>query len=329
MLVDGQPHLRPLIPRDSRIAPRDFIADAGGTPPLSPEQREAIADAQALALLSQNYRPAPAIWKIADRDTTIYLFGTIHILPPGFNWSSPMLERIAAESSLLLVESVGTPRGTDPVKAKPLPVATDGTGSLRPLSERVSPDHRAKLAEFTRSLPPDAAPLFDGMQTWIASIAIGVVKEIRAGEYPGPGADDVLEARFRAAGKPVAAIENAAQVMTSIAAIPEAEQRAMLDHALDAPQRSRADMRRSLHAWARGEIGRDSPLTIDIDATSRSSALAAPLLYDRNLAWTASLIRRLRTPGTTLFAAGAGHFVGRGSVIDLLQQNGVKVTRVQ
>jgi len=28
----------------------------------------------------------PALWKVADEDTTIYLFGTIHLLPKGIEW---------------------------------------------------------------------------------------------------------------------------------------------------------------------------------------------------------------------------------------------------
>ena len=28
----------------------------------------------------------PALWKLADSDTTIYLFGTIHLLPKGTEW---------------------------------------------------------------------------------------------------------------------------------------------------------------------------------------------------------------------------------------------------
>jgi len=34
-------------------------------------------------------------------------------------------------------------------------------------------------------------------------------------------------------------------------------------------------------------------------------------------------------PGTVLFAAGAGHFIGQGSVIDLLRQRGIRVTRIR
>ena len=34
--------------------------------------------------LIQDYEPAPAMWRLADADTTIYLLGTIHLLPEGF-----------------------------------------------------------------------------------------------------------------------------------------------------------------------------------------------------------------------------------------------------
>ena len=29
----------------------------------------------------------PALWVLKDADTTIYLFGTFHFLPPGLNWN--------------------------------------------------------------------------------------------------------------------------------------------------------------------------------------------------------------------------------------------------
>lgn len=320
VLRHGQPHLPTPIPADSRIAPRDFVPDEDGLVPLSPEQLTILADQERLARLSQNYRPAPAIWKFGDRDTTIYLFGTIHILPPGFAWRTPVLDRIVDRSSLLLLESVEAP-------GAPF-MAPQGKPSRR-LIDRVSPSHRAKLTAFFNSLPPGGAAAFDTMPTWIAAVAIGMVREMRSGEIPGPGADDTLEAQFRDVGKPVQAIEDSAQVMTKVATVPEADQRAMLNRALDAPDQSRAELRRSLHAWARGEIGSDSALAADIAASSRSSPLSTALLDDRNIGWTASLVQRLRRPGTILFAAGAGHFIGKGSVIDLLQQRGVKVTRIQ
>jgi len=313
----------PALPADVRVAPIDFALDGDETDIPSAEEMEAAESRIAIAQFSQNYRAHPAIWKIARGKATIYLFGTIHILPPGFQWRSDTLDRVVAGADTLIVESVDDRSGADTL--------TGGSPSpaLPPLAKRVSPDHRAALKHFTDALAPEAVAALNGMQTWIAAVAIGYVRDFRAGEIPGPGADDWLEEHFRAAGKPVVPIESGNQVMATVSAIPEAEQRRMLDLALDAPRRSRAELRAPMHAWAKGEVGSDSALTVDMVGSSGTEALSAPLLTDRNRAWADSLVRRLNTPGTSLFAAGAGHFVGPGSLLDLLRQRGIKVNRVE
>ena len=99
--------------------------------------------------------------------------------------------------------------------------------------------------------------------------------------------------------------------------------------ALDAPEVRVDDLRAPLHAWAKGEIGPGSPLTVDLPGASGTSALTAPLLTERNRAWADALAARLKQPGTILFAAGAGHFIGPNSLLDLLRAKGIKVTRVE
>jgi uncharacterized protein YbaP (TraB family) len=313
----------PLLPIDETIAPVDFALDSMDETDIPTPEEIRTAEARiALAQLSQNYRPHPAIWKIGDRDTTIYLFGTIHILPPGFQWRSAALDRVVAGAGTLIVESVDDRNRVESLMGAPSP-------ALPPLATRVSPDHRLALKRFTDTLAPQATAALDGMPTWIAAIAVGYVRDFRAGEIPGPGADDWLEARFRDARKPVVPIEDGNHVYATVNAIPETEQRRMLDLALDAPDRSRAELRAPMHAWAKGEVGPDSALTVDMVGSSGTEALAGPLLTSRNRAWADSLVQRLRLPGTALFAAGAGHFVGPGSVLDLLRDRGIKVKRVE
>ncbi len=311
----------PLLPPDERVAPSGFALDDDEADIPTAAEIAAAGGRIALAQLSQNYRPRPAIWQIGDRDTTIYLFGTIHILPPGFQWRSPALERIVASADTLIVESVDDRSRADAM--------TPDSATLPPLATRVSPDHRTALRHFTDTLAPEASAALDGMPTWIAAVAVGYVRDFRAGEIPGPGADDWLEARFRAAGKPVVPIEDGSSVYAAVSAIPQAEQRRMLDRALDAPQRERADLRAPMHAWAKGEIGADSALTIDMVGSSGTEALSGPLLTARNRAWADSLVHRLDTPGVALFAAGAGHFVGPGSLLELLRRRGIAVKRVE
>ena len=322
VLLHGEPKLsirrRPpdfqVLP-DTGVLDGDALDDDGEA--LDPAAEQRAADRLALSQLSQNYRPRPAIWRIGDADTTIYLFGTIHVLPPGFQWRSAALERVVAASDSLLLESVG---GDGPTTVMPR--------AALPLAERVSPDHRAALARFADRLPPGAMAQLDAMPSWVAAIAIGYVRDMQAGETPGPGADDWLEARFRQMGKPVVAIEDTRAVMAHVAAIPEAKQRAMLNATLDAPGQSRAALRAPTHAWAKGEVGEGSALKVEFDTANGGDVLKVALLRDRNAAWVSALATRLRAPGTTLFAAGAGHFIGPGSVLDLLKRRGISVVRI-
>lgn len=308
-VLGGGPRVAVLpLPLDDRIAPDDFALD---------DIAEPLDEAPGLA---QDYVPRPAIWRIGDRDTTIWLFGTVHVLPPGFRWRSPALEQVAARADTLLVESVDDGSGVDTLLAAGAPARR-----LPPLAQRVNPSHRAQLAALQGSLPAEAAAVLDTLPTWIAAVAVSSVREVRAGELPGPGADAWLEGRFRAAGKPVVAIEDGAGVLAQANAIPESEQRRMLDVALDAPAPDRAALRAPLHAWARGEVGPGSAITVDIG----SSALGDALLDRRNAAWADSLQRRLALPGRVLFAAGASHFIGDRSVLALLERRGIRVTRVE
>jgi uncharacterized protein YbaP (TraB family) len=295
----GPPRIAyPPLPVDTRLAPLRSptpgrVADSAPPPPPVP----------------QNYRPRPAIWQIGDRDTTIYLFGTVHVLPPGFQWRSPMLDRVVSQAGTLIVESVEERKAATLADAPPGP-------ALPSLKSRVSPDHRIALKRFTDGLSPQAAASLDRMPTWIAAVTIGYIRSVRAGEIPGPGADDWLAGQFRSARKPVVPIDDSTRPPAATAAIPETDQRSMLDQALDAPDRNPEELRAPVHAWARGEIAAQSGGTDALTAAT-------------NRIWADNLVLRLRQPGTALFAAGAGHFAGPGSVIDLLRQRGITVKRVE
>jgi hypothetical protein len=321
---DGDPKL-PYV----NYLPDDRLTFAGALvrPESEAQQERARRAEMARVAAAQTYQPRPAIWKISDADTTIYLFGTVHSLPPGFRWRNPALEAVIVRADSLLLESTDETDGNITF-LEGLP-AQEG-GSLPPLLDRVSHRWRGTLAAFQAQLPPEAIKQMDGMPSWIAAMGIGYIRDLMIGDIPSQGADAWLEQHFRGVGKPVEAIENSKAVVTNINAIPERAQRLMLEAALAAPERTHDQLDAPAHAWARGEVGDDSPLRIFAEQLDPSSALADPLLAQRNTAWVEYLTARMRAkPGTVLFAAGAGHFVGPGSVIDLLQKRGVRVERVQ
>ena len=46
----------------------------------------------------------PALWKVADEDTTIYLFGTVHVLPEGGKWFDERIASALASSQSIVTE---------------------------------------------------------------------------------------------------------------------------------------------------------------------------------------------------------------------------------
>src|SRR5688572_3865570 len=67
------------------------LALAGCTTPQAAESGKAAA-------------AKPAMWRVADEDTTIYLFGTFHLLPPGHVWRTAALDQALAQADELVLE---------------------------------------------------------------------------------------------------------------------------------------------------------------------------------------------------------------------------------
>ena len=48
----------------------------------------------------------PALWVMKDDDTTIYLFGTVHVLKPGLSWFDEAVRDAFDKSDQLMLEMV-------------------------------------------------------------------------------------------------------------------------------------------------------------------------------------------------------------------------------
>jgi len=269
--------------------------------------------------------PRPAIWLLADEDTRIYLFGTIHMLPPGLQWRSAAFETVVREADELVLEVAEDP-DTDQVAAIAPLIMRD-----EPLSilERVSPERRQGLTELIQSLGM-AVDSFDGLQTWAAAMTLAVagLTQALAGPDGSPedvtGVEDELRVDFIRSGRPISGVEDGPQQLGFLSGLSPATQREMLEEMVDGYAQGDADFGElSEEGWLRGD-------TADIAAEMEEmpAELFDVLVTRRNAAWTGWLVERLQRPGTVLFAVGAGHLAGRDSVQSMLAARGLTVTRL-
>lgn len=283
-----------------------------------------LAPASEAETPARQAKPHPAIWKIADADTTIYLFGTTHALPRGFRWQSPALRQIVAQADELVLETVESPEAHSKAEA-----AIDDTINPvvpdRPIAARVAPDKQALLKRaIARTDFPEQ--FYDAMPTWIASIVLAVEDMDKDGLSHADGVEAVLQKAFARAGRPILAVEDGSAVLRQMHGLSEAAQRRMLEDTLDdmettTPNRANENDR----SWASGDVSR---LDADFTEEKLGGELYDVLVRQRNMAWTRWLSARMDRPGTVLFAVGAGHLAGPDSLQHMLGQKGVAVARI-
>ena len=266
----------------------------------------------------------PAMWQVYDKDTSIYLFGTVHLLPPGTQWRTAKFEKAARDSGTLVVETIIDEKN-------PAAFATELARlsvrpGLPPIVSRVRPEKQAALkAVIIKSKIPEAA--LNNMETWAAAFALLQLQFQELGVSGGDGVEMALRSAFTAAGKPIQQLETNSEQLGFFDTLPENAQRELLEGAVESPAAAKQQFDAMLAAWMRGDvdaIGR----TFNAEFES-SPELREALLRRRNTNWSHWLERRMAQPGTVLVAVGAGHLAGDDSVIELLKRRGYRVKRVQ
>jgi uncharacterized protein YbaP (TraB family) len=265
----------------------------------------------------------PAMWKLADADTTIYLFGTIHALPAGRQWRTAAFDRALGSADELVLEVADV---TDMAATSSAMQKLGVTAGLPPIAERVPEAKRAELrAAIAQSGIPEA--VYDRLETWAAAIPILGVMFKNLGVDATLGVEQQIGAPFKAgANKTVTGLESIEQQFGFFDTLSEEAQRAFLVSALEDPAAAKLELQAMLDAWASGDVKGIERTFIEAEM---SPELKAALFGRRNANWADWLEKRLARPGTVFVAVGAGHLAGKESVQAALKAKGLKTTRVQ
>jgi uncharacterized protein YbaP (TraB family) len=264
----------------------------------------------------------PALWEVSDPDTTIYLFGTIHLLPNNYQWRTAKFDQAMASANELVVETIVDDK--NPQKLMQAMASLGFANGLPPLLQRLPAAKRPALeAAIKKSGMPVQA--LDKMKTWTAAVILlgGKFREMGL----SGGVEGVLRNDFSTKGKPVGELETNIEQLSYFDRLPEPAQRLLLEGAIDDKESMNSELGGMLKAWSSGDVNGIAK-TFDRDL-SGSPELQQSLIHQRNANWSKWIEQRLDRPGAVLIAVGAGHLAGKDSVLEMLKKSGYKVRRLQ
>ena len=262
----------------------------------------------------------PALFRIVKDKSTVYLFGSIHLLPPKFEWRTPVIEKAIASADVFMFEV-----NLDFATAE-FHYFLDRHGYLQPgqtLHKMLSPTALEQYRSLIRNFQLDP----NRVDYLRPGVAVLMLNQAAAGERLAlaPGVDATLTRYGKQHAKGVGYLESVEFQLETLTAMGGGDDVAVLEKQLSEWKSDDAQQyEKLLGAWAIGDLATMSSMENVFDAKQR-----ALLLDNRNKNWIQRIEGMLNTPKTHFITVGAAHLSGARSVIEILCGKGWKVERLQ
>jgi uncharacterized protein YbaP (TraB family) len=262
----------------------------------------------------------PALWTVHSKTATVYLFGSIHLLPANIEWHTPEIDRAMESASTFMFEAPLDASG----KAQVAQFIHDHGSlppgktlrALLPPKTRVDYDHALSIAH----LVPEQ---LDGDRPWLAAIILDVAYLQQMHYVVADGVDLQVFAYATAHNKPVRTFETPAQQLSLF--MPKDETLEFKEFGADLKefQSEESTVGAMVDAWGAGDV--KSVARVMNKSLDSEPGVRKILLDDRNKAWIKILDGVLAGTGTTFVTVGTGHLAGTRGVPALLRAQGYVV----
>ena len=265
----------------------------------------------------------PAIWVVKDADTTIYLFGTVHVLKPGLSWFDEAVKAAFDKSDTVVLEMIEPDAATMQSLIMKTALAPAGDPAL---TVKLPEASRAPYAAALADLGMPAAAL-DRFQPWFAAMTLSIAPLQKLGYDPSSGAERTITDAAKAAHKEIVGLETAEQQLGFFSTLPADKQVQYLANTVKEYNNVGPLLDKMVTQWSSGDpVALGNTMN---DEMRKMPEIAKLLLTDRNARWADWISARMAKPGTVFIAVGAGHLAGADSVQAYLAKHNLKAERIQ
>lgn len=274
----------------------------------------AVASLSATAVQAQ-----PNMWVIRDADSTVYLFGSVHLLKAGDQWLTPELEAVfdSADTLYLEIENID-----DQALAAAL-VMKYGTDPKWGLYEPYTPEQVTQIRDSLsrHGINPDQVK---PLKAWLVALMLSIKQLEASGFDPNIGVDKTFMARARAKNLPVRGLETMEEQFLAFADAPPEVQSEYLWQTVSEEAYSQEIIAQLVDAWLIGDDAALEQLLVQ-EMKEKTPAIYEALMVKRNRNWTGAIRSILDGSGTQFIVVGAGHLSGPDSVQNMLKAEGIDV----
>jgi uncharacterized protein YbaP (TraB family) len=266
---------------------------------------------------------APAIWQASDADSSIWLFGSVHMLPADVDWRTGRLDKVISKADRVYFEADVSAAAQAELMPLSMELGFNRDGVL--LSDQIG----EALTDRVREAAQDYGipmPALLTMKPWMAATTLSSGPMMQSGYEARLGVEMVLAAELPDEQKGF--LETGAEQLGFLAGGTLDEQINMLEATLDTLHLAQSDIEAMVTAWMDGNpeaLGK----AFDSQMEGFGDAMVERIIDLRNRSWTDKIEAMLASNESALLVVGAAHLAGDTSVAKLLEERGYSIKRIQ
>lgn len=264
-----------------------------------------------------------SVWKVSKGDDAVYVGGTIHILPIS-EFPLPAKFTQTYEKSDTLVFEVKMPDPTD-IEGQRKMMAGLAYAEGKTLKDDVSEETYEALNAYLSNFGATADQLAQFKPGMVASMLVAM--EAQRSQLAGQGVDAYFMQLAARDGKNSEYLESLDFQINMLANMGAGEEDRLISETLETLPKLKDMLKSTIKAWREGDTKKIDELVV---ATFKRES---PTSFDdvftkRNQNWLPQIEAMFGDDDQEFVLVGAGHLVGDGSVIDLLEAKGYKVEQM-
>jgi len=264
----------------------------------------------------------PAIWAVKDYDTTLYLFGTVHLLSADGSWLRDDVKEVFDKSGTVFFEADSGRDGQ--IDAAVLTQSLGFYSNGVRLTDKFD-RYQLRLLEAAALSSDTPLAALQNMKPWLAAEVLTLAAAEQAGLSAAISADEALKSRAARQQKNIRYLDSVESQIRASADQPDFVQEIIIMDALEGYNALEDNLWRTADNWS---VGRTDYLLQNVNKVkARSPELYQALFTDRNRQWAQILTRYMEDSGTAFAAVGVGHLLGEDSLIKYLKDAGYDVSR--
>ena len=262
-----------------------------------------------------------SLWQVKGRQNTVYLLGSVHILPASEQLPAELLNAYKAAETVVMEIDMDD---LDPAAAQEATLRLGMLPEGETLEQRLGAPIYARVAARIKELGLDPA-LLARFQPWLAALTLTQLQLKKLGMDPDSGVEKQLVPLAQADHKEIRGLETLEEQLGMLAHLSVERQKQFVLYSLEDTDTLPKELDVMLNAWRTGDA--KALAAVLEDEFKQFPELYRPLTVDRNRRWIPQLEKMLAEKNNYLVVVGALHLVGHDSVIELLEQRGYQVTQ--